>query len=393
MLVAVLGPLAALATYAWSLRGDAYSRAVAADLESRLRCEADVRGARPTGPASATADGVDLTWTTASGQVAFRLKNVSATRGPAGAWRVTAGHGRLEVQTQNLRETLESWNQRLVQPTGADTAVAVKVEGFTVALASDLVAAEERGTFEFDVGLPTPLWARFHGESAASQRPGNFRLAVHLDPRSPAGVFQMLSAHLEGVPAERLARVLVGPSAASPMAGTARIDMQWARAGWQPPGPSADELRHIKVSAKGLDLAEWTRSLPGGPIQAAGTLDLDYTEGDRGDGQLAVGLVGGRGSVSPETLRWLQNLPAGLKAADVAGGDRVAFDGLAVRCRVAGGRGRFEAGNLGGPTLITGRAFGIPVPLLTAAPRPFDAGALWTALLEALTAEAPVAGK
>jgi hypothetical protein len=393
VLLVVLAPLAALALYALSLRGDLYGRGVAKELASRLRCEADIRGARPTGPSSAAADGVDLTWDTGIGQVIFRLKNVTATRTAAG-WQVLADQGRLEVQTQNLRETLEVWNQRMVQPAGADTALTVRVESFTVALATDVAACEERGVFEFGLGVATPLRARFHGEnSAAGAKPGRFSLSVHLDPRSGAGVFQVLNAHMEGVPANRLARFLLGREAPTVTAGTARIEMQWARAGWQSPGPSADLPRHITVAAKGLDLAEWTPAIPGGPVRATADFGLDFTEADRGDDQLTVAVTAMDGAIGPETLRWLEELPMGLAAVHLPGHQAIAFDRLAVRCLVAGGRGRFETDHPMQTELISGHLMGARVPLLVAPARPFDAAALWAELAKALTAEPPAAGQ
>jgi hypothetical protein len=391
-LALVLGPLGVLGAWALGLRGDAYGRAVAAELESRLHCEATVWSARPTGPLSATAEGVELAWTTSAGRITFRLEDVAAARdSAAGRWRITAGQGRLEIKSENLRETLEAWNQRLVQPAGTEAPLSIKARMFTVAVASDSLNAEEEGEFGFDKGLTTPFRAHLYRASTrGGLQPAEIKLGVHLDPRSPAGVLQAVQATLDDVPAEKLARCLLDPATVTgPMAGRAKVEVNWTRAGWTPPGLSHEPGRRITIAAKDLDLAEWTARLPGGPLRGSATLDLLYSVDDRGESSWAVDLAAGPGDVDLATIRWLRALPAALGGAPLPSTGRVTFDELSVGCTVTAGRGRFEdAAPPQGAVLLLGRVFGVEVPLLTAGARPFDARAFWAALSRGLSGAA-----
>ncbi len=96
------------------------------------------------------------------------------------------------------------------------------------------------------------------------------------------------------------------------------------------------------------------------------------------------------GDLSPETLQWLEGLPADLKvrpgAADAL---RVMFDRLEVRCSVQAGRGQFEGPmDLRGMVpLMTERVLAVDVPILGATGRPFDAAALWAAIARGLAGD------
>jgi hypothetical protein len=385
--VVVAVPLAAMVLTALGLRGNAYGDAIAAQLAARLHCDAAIRGARPASPGEAAADSLELSWQTSSGPVTFRLDGITATLEPAG-WNVKARQGGLSLKVKDLREALSALNQRLVQP-GKDRSpqVTLAVEAFTVTVDSDLATLEERGRLKIERGIDTPLMARF-------ETPGNvpekIKMTVHMDPHSPAGVFQVARAHLDHVPAGRFATCLLGPEHPRELAGTVKIDVTWARSGRaQPKQQESEPAREVLLSAEGLDLAQWTAALPGGPIRAKDVaLALEYTEETPGRTRTTVSLVGGDGDLGPETLRWLEGLPAGLKARPASTDAlHVMFDRLQVRCTVQSGRGQFS-GSLGmdgtTPILADRAAAASESPILGAAGGAFDASALWSAISRAL---------
>jgi hypothetical protein len=406
VLAVVLAPLAVLTAYILSLRGDAYGSAIARELVTRLRCEATIRGARPAGPLSATADEADLVWRTETGQVAFHLEGISAAKDSStGVWHVTAAEGRLDIQSQDLRETLGTWNQRLVQPAGlrpgeaglrpgeagTEELLTVKTDTFTVAVASDLLNCEEHGAMRFEKGpVPPLLLVHFYRQTEREAgKPGGMRVGIHLDPRSPAGVFQVAQVRAGRLPMNMLAPCLVGSLHRTLTSGAADVEATWSRAGWTPEGSAANAPRHIRLTAGGIDLAEWTARLPGGPVRGTAALGLVYAQDEQGATSVTVDLTAGGGDVSPQTLQWLQGLGAGLRAADTASASRIAFDRLAFHGKSAGGRGQFVGKtNLQGfVPLITARVWGLEVPLLSTAGRTFDARAFWAAFRQALATE------
>jgi hypothetical protein len=382
LFVLVLAPLAVLAALALGLRGDAYSNAMAAELSARLHCDAAVHGARPTGPGTAAAETVELVWQIGAGRVAFQLDDLVATRDATSAWRLTARSGQVAVKSDNLRETLQALNQRLVQPADDQPPITLAETPFTVAIESDLVTTRETGEFRLNKGHVTPFEATFRRSTSA----GRISVGIHLDPRSPAGAFQMLGARLDNLPVDRFGRCLLGPKPPATLAGTARVDITWGRAGWQQPPQNSDAFRHIVLNAKDLDLSQWTGSLPGGPMHGAATLSLTYVDDNDGPPQTIVAISARDGDIHPDTLRWLEGLGAGLKAPGSASNRPVTFDRLFARCNIEAGCGQFDGTrDLGGMIpLATTRLFGSEVPLLTATGRPFDAEMFWAILARAL---------
>jgi hypothetical protein len=387
--VAVAVPLVALVVMALGLRGDAYSNAITAQLAARLHCDASVRGARPTGLSAAAADSLELSWQTPSGPVTFQLDNITAVRGPAG-WDVKADKGGLTLKVKDLREAMSVLNQRLVQPGKDGTPkITLTVSAFTVTIDSDLATAEEHGRLKIDRGIDTPIMARFDPTGPAGTNSEKVKLIVHLNPHSPAGVLQVARVHVEHVPAGRFAACILGPDHPKDLAGTVTVHATWACAGWeQPKQLASDPTREVRLSAEGLDLAQWTAALPGGPIRAKDVaLDLEYTEEIGRRPLTVVSLAGGSGDLSPETLRWLEGLPAGLKSRPSATDALdILFDRLEVRCHVQAGRGQFS-GRLsrdGTIPILTDRSNANEPPVLGATGGTFDAAAFWSAISRSL---------
>ena len=101
--------------------------------------------------------------------------------------------------------------------------------------------------------------------------------------------------------------------------------------------------------------------------------------------------------MAPRRFRWLEGLPAGLKARPAAADAlHVMFDRLEVRCSVQSGAGQFEGplGLDGTIPILSQRAAADDEPILGATGGPFDAAALWAAISRALAgAEAAGDGK
>jgi hypothetical protein len=140
------------------------------------------------------------------------------------------------------------------------------------------------------------------------------------------------------------------------------------------------------VNAHNVDRADWTKGVPGGPINGAAETSLTYAKGINGSPAADVMLTTGPGTMSDETLRWLAGLPAGIAAAGPITAKTVAFDRLTLRCRIIGDRGQFGGARDPDGTIpiLTCRVLGVEVPILKASGQPFDAKALWAALAPAL---------
>ena len=386
----VLGPLVFLACYAAYTRGGAYGRAIETELASRLRCEATVRGARPTGVATAAADSVELTWTAGEGRLTLRLEDLEAERKSDG-WYVAATNGEVSLSGPTPMETLSALNQRLVQVNSTSPLAELSVDLVDIGL--DLpprrlqvwVGAIARAKGEgYDVEfLPEPL-----GPSRSMGYPPEPDVktigCLLLSPRSRNGVFAGLHAQV------RTRRPLLhireheeladGTIRVATMAGIRELSIDWH---W----PQAEaQSATFGVGLDLSDMARWTKSLPGGPVTGRAELAVTHVKGRQGAPATEVVLTSGAGTLGDETLWWLTGLPAGLAAAGPISAKTIAFDRLALRCRIVGDRGQFEGPPDADGTIpvLTCRLFGVDVPIVKAGTRTFDAAALWAALKPAL---------
>jgi len=372
------------------LGGGAYGRAIEAALAARLRCEAAVDGARPTGLETAAADGVTLSWTAAGGRLTLDLRDVEAIRNPDGvSWTVQADEGQLTLVGDDPAATLSAINQRLVQVEAGLPVNYLYVQRLALALALPplQVDAEARlALFPDGEGLDVRLFdpalldrATDEIDAEAFQPLARVRLA----PGDAGGVFAGLRADLKDLPADAVRRALGLGRSRGRARGTAAVTVDWPR-----PGPDAEGAT-VSATVRGLDLAAWTAAAPGGGVEGTADLSVQYRRRPSGECAVAVRLEGSGGTVAGETLRWLDGLgwPVGVPGAVPEG--RVPMERLAVRLLGSDGRGQFagEADSWGGIPLVTVRLLGRDVPVLRAASGPFDATGLWSALQEALRAE------
>jgi len=392
--VGVLGPLAGLAAYAVWLRGGGYGRALAAELESRLRCEAAVCGVRPTGPATAAADQVTLAWAAGTGRLTLDLKGVTAESNAYG-WYVRAAQGAATLAGPDPAGTLAAINQRLVQRGGPGPLVSLVVDRLALRLnpPGRVLETEVRavGLSRMDT-LSISLHPMPHGRAPSRQAADESEAArplavLRLKAGSERGVFDGLHADARGLslgPGRRGARQSPG-AAGKPVRGSLDVASDWH---W----PQADARKtSLRVTWHDLDLAEWTGGMPGGPVAGKGEGSLAYVRPAGGPADLRVTLDCGRGSISADTLAWLAGLPAGLQAAGTRLSGRTDFDRLSLKYHAAGDRGEFEgaADSSDRIPLIVGRIGGEEIVILSASARAVDARDLWPPIEEALRRTAP----
>jgi hypothetical protein len=394
LVVGVLGPLVSLVVYAAWLRGGAYGRALEAELASRLRCEATVCGARPTGVGAAAADSVDLSWTVGDGRLALHLGPIRAEHNSFG-WYVTAGEGSLTLAGPAPWYALGALNQRLVQTDAAPRLMAVTVNRLKLDLDLDplkvqsnmrAIGLSDLSTYQVLLLPPDQEGglARHTADEVDALQP---TAMLRLDPTSGRGVFAGLRLQAKAAPLSTLRGMLKNASAKAgpPVRGTADVAVDWR---WPEARPKAAAPRtaSIEVRSHQLNLGEWTQGIPGGPIAAAAELAVTCLGDRQGPLSMEVLLTAGPGTMSDETVRWLAGLPAGIAAAGPITAKTVAFDRLTLRCRIVGDRGQFGGARDPDGTIpiMTCRILGVEVPILKASGRPFDAKALWAALAPAL---------
>lgn len=393
LVAGVVGPVAALVLYGLHVRGGAYGRAVEQALVWRLRCEASVIGCRPTGPSTAAADEVRLSWTTADGQLTLHLRGLEAESNVYG-WYVRAACGRLSLTGADPPAALAALNQRLVQVEYPSQLMALAVERLQLSLRLGAVRIEReaRGLAlsnmtAFIVSLFEPEAMNDAMRSTLTEAEADLGLlaTVRLNPTSAKGVFDGLHVELTDVPLAAIRKALVrgGDKADTTdenVHGTANLAVNWH---W--PETDADTAT-VAASARGVDLSQWTRNLPGGPITGTADLDVRYAKSRQGSAALAVRLESEGGTVSGETLAWLDGLRAGLDAGSAARVGTAPFQRLSLRFNTVGDRGWYvgEKDEWGAIPILTARLFGVHVPLLQAGAQPFDASGLWPALSEGL---------
>jgi len=400
----VLGPLALLALYGSWLGSGGMNAELERELASRLRCNAHVLGAHPTGLKTAVASHVELLWRAGPGHLAIALEDLEAEANEFG-WHVRAARGAVKIAGPDPAATLAAVNQRLVQPSGHGTPAGPGAETPQDATQASPLASlvVERLDADLDLGP-----ARFTGEvaavalsdtkvfrvtvcppptSAAARWTTHYLLlapkwtvAVLLNPASDRGVFGGLKVDAKDVPAAEIRQLLGEPEEeASRTAGTFDVSVRWH---W--PEGEADKAT-VAVRGRDLELADWTRDVPGGPITGKVPVDADYTKTGAGPGQFQCTVKSdGGGLVSAETLRWLEET---LPSAHGYGGlltDSIGYERLAVNFRTtAEGLGCLAEGDDSTPLLVT-ELSGEEVPILWATAEPFQGRGVLEKLLPAL---------
>jgi len=388
----VLGPLAFLVLYRAWLGSGGMNAELERELASRLRCKAHVSGARPTGLKTAVAREVELLWRSGPGNLAIVLEDLEAEANEFG-WYVRAARGSVTLAGPDPAATLAALNQRLVQAeTPQDAAQASPLVSLVVErLDADLdlglarlsgeVATDARSdTKVFRVNFsppPTSAAARWTTHYLLAPK---WTVAVLLDPASDRGVFGGLKVDAKDVPAAEIRELLGEPKEeASRTAGTFDVSVRWH---W--PEGEADKAT-VAVRGRDLELADWTRNVPGGPITGKVPVDADYTKTGAGPGQFQCTVKSdGGGLVTAETLRWLEETLPSVHGYGELLTDSIGYERLAVNFRTtAEGLGCLAEGDDSPPLLVTD-LFGEEVPILWATAEPFQGRGVLEKLLPAL---------
>jgi len=376
----------AMTLYGLHLR-TGYARGLKAELESRLRCAAEVTGLRPQGLSAAAADEITLTWAAAGGRLVLGLSNVKAESNAYG-WYVRAGRGQLALEGPAPLETLAALNQRLVQTEeGGTHLVSLGVERLDVrldaggrVLRTELQAVALSNMTAYTVTLCRSQAGKrpMRGPSDEPQ-PARSLVCLRLSPASGRGLFESVKADIGGLPLGRPATD-AGKPAADVITATLDLDADWNAAA--PPAAG----NRVRAVFHDLDLAAWTGGVPGGPVTGAAALMLACVRPAAGLDEAEVCLESDGGRLSPATLQWLGTLPAGLTSAAPAGADPVEFNRASVRCLIVGHRARFEGttDSSGTLPLVTTRLMGMTVPLVQASVQPFDSREVWPMVAKAL---------
>jgi len=383
----VFGPLAGLALWGLWLSRGGMGAEWERQLASRLRCQASVRGAQPTGLKTAVARQVELLWRSGGGQLVAVLEDIQAEEDESG-WHVRAAWGAVILAGPDPSATLAALNQRLVQAASPQDAAQASLVSLVV----------ERLAADLDLGL-----AQLSGEVAAVAQsdariflltlqpppraePANpllapkWTLTVIFETASEEGVFGGLLVEAKDVPAADI-RQLLGEAEeeANRTAGTFDVSVRWH---W--PEDEADKAA-ATVRGRDLELADWTRGVPGGPITGKVQVDADYAKAGAGPGrfQCTVESDGG-GLVSAETLQWLEEtLPSAHGYGDWLT-DSIGYERLTVHFRTtAEGFGCLAEGDDSPPLLVT-ELFGEESPILWATAEPFQGRPVLEKLLPAL---------
>jgi hypothetical protein len=387
LMVGVLGGAAALIIYGMTTRGTAYDLAIAAELESRLRCKATVAGARATGLSSAAADAVELEWNTGEGRIGFHIEGIQAIK-QRSLWVIKASKGSFKIDSSDLQQTLAKWNQRLIQPSLNGTDCFLSCAEFTVALKSDLATMETAGTLLANppsVNFASPDAGKNSGEKGVT-------LSVWGHPSLPEGVLVSARIRLFNWPLDSLLPSSLGKVRAKEGKANGDMTYDWNRKEVRESGHDGPLPCGIASKCEDMDMAEWTEWVPGGPLRGKASVEIESTWRDKpSENGLRISISAANGEISRETLKWLEGLPMGLRAMPATPGEsgRLAFDRLHVNCHVVAGRATFVASAQGALEipLVTKRIFGYEVPILTAPTTPFDATPVWTVVGPAMGIE------
>ena len=383
LVLVTVGPAVGLLVVGLSLRGGAYDRAVEERLTAALRCEARVRGAKPTGLDTAAADTVDLAWAAGDGRLTLRLAGLSAERNQFG-WYVRAAEGTLTLAGRDTAATLAALNQRLVQA-GQPPLMSLVIErlktdltlgGLKVLTESHAVALSNGQIFTVQFFDPAIR------KQAAGEAESLPVAVLRLNPTSGLGVFGGFHLEEEFIRPVSLLRLFgLYEGADKPVPTYVSVSWRW-------PGDNA-EVEEFRMAACGTPLIEWTGCLPRGQLQADGRICVRHVKkGDTAPSNTLVEIEGLNGTISTETLRWLGGLP-GLATLAPAGSDRLTFSDMRVRLEIVGSRAWFvgDTDATGLVPLVSCRALGRDIPILWGSPREFDAAALWRPLAKALREE------
>ncbi|MDK1032086.1 MAG: hypothetical protein QGD94_08780 [Planctomycetia bacterium] len=141
----------------------------------------------------------------------------------------------------------------------------------------------------------------------------------------------------------------------------------------------------LKLKATGLEAAEWTGAVPGGPV--TGKFDLDVKElswvgGIVRSADIELASTGG-GTISGPTLGWMQRQSLlGLEGyGDYLLGASVDYDEFALRIAGAFGNARISgACDAGKSAVAVSTIFSLPIPVLSATGREFSIDEAWREL-------------
>jgi hypothetical protein len=288
--------------------------------------------------------------------------------------------------------TLAAINQRLVQAeTPQDAAQASPLVSLVVErldadldlglarLSGEVAAVALSDTRIFRVTFFSPLSAEAVRSSTDTLLAPKWTVAMLLDPASDRGVFGGLKVDAKDVPAAEIRELLGEPEEeASRTAGTFDVSVRWH---W--PEGEADKAT-VAVRGRDLDLADWTRSVPGGPITGKVQVDADYAEAGEGLARLTCNLKGdGGGLVSAETLRWLEETLPSVHGYGWLLTDAIGYERLSMDFRTTDeGFGCLAEGDDSPPFLVT-ELFGEEVPILWATAEPFQGRGVLEKLLPA----------
>jgi hypothetical protein len=382
----VFGPLAFLLLYRAWLGSGGMNAELERELASRLRCKAHVRGAQPTGLKTAVASHVELLWRSGPGTLAVVLEDLEAEANEFG-WYVRAARGAVKIAGPDPAATLAAINQRLVQGDEPSPLVSLVVERLDAdldlglaRLSGEVAAVAWSDTRTFRVTIFPLLSAEPIRSTTDTLEAPNWTVDLLLDPASDRGVFGGMKADAKDVPAAEIRELLGEPEEeASRTAGTFDVSVRWH---W--PEGEADKAT-VAVRGRDLELADWTRNVPGGPITGKVPVDADYTKTGAGPGQFQCTVKSdGGGLVSAETLRWLEEtLPSALGYGGLLT-DSIGYERLAVNFRTtAEGLGCLAEGDDSPPLLVT-ELSGEEVPILWATAEPFQGRPVLEKLLPAL---------
>ena len=388
----VLGPLAFLVLYGAWLGSGGMNAELERELASRLRCKAHVRGAQPTGLKTAVASHVELLWRAGPGHLAVVLEDLEAEANEFG-WYVRAARGAVKIAGPDPAATLAAINQRLVQAeTPQDAAQAPALVSLVVErlgadldlglarLSGEVATVALSDTRIFHVTFFPPLNAEPIRSTTDTLEAPNWTVVLLLDPASDRGVFGGLKVDAKDVPAAKIRELLGEPEEeASRTAGTFDVSVRWH---W--PEGEADKAT-VAVRGRDLELADWTRNVPGGPITGKVQADIECAKAGHGLPRLACDLKGdGGGLVSAETLRWLEETLPSVHGCGWLLTNSIGYERLAVNFRTtAEGLGCLAEGDDSPPLLVT-ELFGEEVPILWATAEPFQGRPVLEKLLPAL---------
>jgi len=202
-----------------------------------------------------------------------------------------------------------------------------------------------------------------------------------LDAASDGGVFGGLKVDATDVPAAEIRKLLGEPAEeAGRTAGTFDVNVRW-----HCPEDDPDKAT-VAVRGREMDLSDWTRNVPGGPITGKVSLDADYRKTSPGAGRFQCTVKGdGGGLVSAEALRWLEETLPPVHGYGWLLTNSIGYERLSVNFRTTdewlgcmGGEGDDS------PPLLVTELFGEEVPILWATAEPFQERPVLEKLLPAL---------